>query len=317
MNANKGSSGGAVVAVLLILVLIVVFLYYSGYLHLPTSTPSNKTIGVVSAYSFSSSVIPSSTLNQGQSGQVIVTYGNPFAEPIQTNVSFSVNQPAFLAETPPYQFFTMPASMATTASITFSLTCSNKLTSPVTSTSVFTVASSGLTQNVNTSIIVYPYTTPSTSIPSSVYSSPAGFLSVTASPLNLETNDLSANKQTSNSTMDIMITPAIYSGNVYTQLLAAGANGVISSITVTIDNASGAIASAFLYYSGQAYYPAVSGNILTITVPDVQLALISSGLSLTVSAFNSVTHASQNLVGITIKYNYLYSLSGQTITCNT
>ena len=60
MNANKGSSGGAVVAVFLILVLIVVFLYFSGYLHLPTSAPSNKVTGVVSAYSFSSSVIPSS-----------------------------------------------------------------------------------------------------------------------------------------------------------------------------------------------------------------------------------------------------------------
>ena len=317
MSTNKGSSGGAVVAVLLILVLIVVFLFYSGYIHLPTGSSTNKiTPTSVTSYSFSSSINPSSSLNPGQSGQVIVTYENPFAEPVLTNVSFSVNQPAFITETPPYQVFTMPSSMAATASVTFSVACSNSITTPITSTSVFTVSSSGLKQDTNTSIIIYPYTTPSSLIPSPVYSSPFGFLSIVASPLSLETNDQSANKQTLNSSMDIIINPDIYSGNVYTQILPSGANGEISSVTVTIDNSSGAIASAFIYYAGKAYYPTVSGNLLTITIPNVQLSLIPGGLPLTVSAFNSVTHASQNLVGIAVDYNYLYSTPGPTITCN-
>lgn len=316
-HANKGASGGAVAAIVLILVIIVIFLYFEGYLHIPTTTNTTKITTVVTSYSFSSTVIPLPSLNPGQSGQVIVTYGNPFNEPIATNISFSVNQPAFLNESPHYQAFSMPATMSAPASINFGVKCSSSISSAVTSTSVFTVESTGLSQTVNTSIIVYPYTTPSTLIPSKVYFSPAGFLSVSANPVLVQTNDLSANTQTSNTSMDIVIVPSIYSGDVYTQLLPSGANGEISSLTVTIDNSSGAIASAFLYYGGGAYFPAASGNTLKITIPNVQLSLVSSGLPLTISSFNSAKAPSQNLVGITIDYNYLYSLSGPTITCNT
>ncbi|MCW1301759.1 MAG: hypothetical protein OH316_01325 [Candidatus Parvarchaeota archaeon] len=316
MHANKGASGGAVVAIVFILIIIVAFLYFGGYLHIPTTTTTTKTTSAVTAYTFSSTITPSPSLNPGQSGQVIVTYGNPFDEPIATNVSFSVNQPAFLSESPSYQAFSMPATMSSPASITFNVVCSSTISSTVSSTSVLTVESTGVSQVVNTSIVVYPYTTPSSLIPSTVYSSPAGFLSVSASPMVVQTNDLSASTQTANTSMDIIITPTVYSGNVYTQLLPSGANGEISSITVTIDNSSGAIAHAFLYYAGVAYLPVVSGNLLKITIPNVQLSLVSSGLPLTISAFNSVKAPSQNLVGISIDYNYLYSLPGPVITCN-
>jgi hypothetical protein len=102
-------------------------------------------------------------------------------------------------------------------------------------------------------------------------------------------------------------------------MIVGSPDDYISQVTISILNSSsaGGIASAFVYYNGNSY-PLVqtSPGVLGVTLSNVYMQLVKSGLPLEVTALN-LGRTSQSVVKVAVKYNYFFSLTGtpSVITC--
>ncbi|MDP8012993.1 MAG: hypothetical protein RAK22_02735 [Nanoarchaeota archaeon] len=316
---NKIGANGAAVALILIVILIIAILLFShpgvisasGLPLLGSTQKANTTL----SYSVTSSVSPSS-IAPGSSGTVLFTYLNPFDEPVGTSVDFTLNSPAYISVSNPSQQITMPAKMETPSSISFQVSCSSS--SPaVSSSSVFTIESSDYWQNATSSVIIYPYNTPSSLVPQEIYSVQSGFMSLSVSPFEIQTVSTASAPYTQSYNTYIYLSPSVYSGEPYVSISSGLPDDKISQIIISVSNQSGAIESASVYYNGNTLSLTANKNgILSTVLTNVPIDLISSGIPLSITAFNNLNKPTQNLINVDVNYNYYYQVSGPSVYCS-
>ncbi len=314
---KSGSSGAAIALILLILVIIAfLFLFHSNLAGsglgsiLGSSKPNSS---LPSSYSVLTSVSPQMIL-PGANGTVLFTYYNPFNQQLNTYVDFTLNSPAYISISNPTRQVTMPSTMSATSSINFVVQCASDAPQ-VSSSSVFNVWTNNVVQNLTSSIIVYPSNTPADQIPNQIYSLQPGFLTISMPSIEFQTVSTSAQTTTNPQNMNLMITPSVENGQP-TTITSGLPNDEINSITIILDNSSGVFSSASIYYNGQNIQPKVVNKNLEWVLQNVPMDLISSGIMLTVTGFNSLSSPTQNLVHVSVNYNYFYSLTGPTISCS-
>lgn len=315
---NKGSSGAAVALILLIIIIIaVLFLFRSNLAGTGFSSifgPSKtNTSSLPSSYSVTTSISPASIL-PGANATISFSYYNPFSESLNTWVNLTLNSPAYISIYSPNRDITMPSTMSTISPVDFIVHCSSNAPQ-VSSTTVFNVWTLNVVQNLTSSIIIYPSTTPADQIPNQIYSVQPGFLSLTMPSIEFQTVSTSAQSTTSPENINLMIVPNVYGGEP-TTVTSGSANDELNQITISLDNSSGAFSSATVYYNGQNQLPSKNGKMLEWTLTNVPLSLISSGIMMTVTAFNSLSSPTQNLVHVSVNYNYFYSMNGPTVSCS-
>ncbi len=298
---NKRAASSAVVLGLVLVVVLVVIIYFaaSGNLGSLLGHTSNSTT-TPTAFT-TTAALQTSPILAGHSSNIIFTYFNPFGQSLTPNVTLDVGNPSYVKVTNPSILVSMPAIMSAPASGEFNVTC---LAGNQVSDSTFTVSLQNFWQNATTSVETYPYgSTPLQVLPLNVS---AGFLSVIANPITIETQVSSGNAQ---APLSLTLSPSVYNG----QPFVSTSKGMITKLILTISNTSGGIASAFVTYNLQKL-SFTGSSTLTLTINDVNLALLTGGLPIEVTATN-IAKPTQNEVGISTYYNYGYSFSGPTITC--
>ncbi len=307
MSNKRGAGAGVALALVIIIILIaVIYLASSGQLNslLPQNHGSSP-----NAFSTTASI--SGPVLYGHSGSIGLTYFNPFPEQITSTVDLTAGSSSYLSVGTSTATVQMPASMPSPASAGFNVTCEQANQQ---SSTTFAVYVENYTQNVTTDVVTYPYGINSATIQTLLpQQNPVpGFLTITATPLEIETGLSSGPAQSS---MSISFAPAYYNGNVYTGSQTSSPNGQISSLTITIKDASGGVSSASVFYGSQGSLPLVrSGNDLTLTINNVNQAAVSGGLPLEITAANQSV-STQNLIMISATYNYQYYLSGPIVSC--
>ncbi len=298
---KKGASGIAVAAVLIIVVIIVVALYglNSGVFKLNSSSPSKTS----SSFTISA-VLNASHIYSGQSAPLYLTFFNPYNQSLNTQLTVAVSSPSYISIAPSSKTLIIPADMTTSSSILFNVSCSS---SNAQSGYLFSAEISNVWQNITTSLITYPYNIKSTLIPSAIQSNNGqGFMLLTASPESVETQIPSGSLS---STISLVITPDYNNGDSYTHIAQGTPNDFVKSISISISNSTGGVASAFVYYNGQNYPFTGSGKDLYLSMSDVNLGLIPAGLPIEITATND-NSTSQNIINININYNYYFSFTG-------
>ncbi|MGC8533647.1 MAG: hypothetical protein ACP5MV_03425 [Candidatus Parvarchaeum sp.] len=305
-----GASGAAIAGVLVIVIILIIALYSfnSGALKLgkpSTSTPSTFSI---SAYS------NVSQLYSGKSSPLYVTLFNPFNQSLTATLQVLTAPPVSIV--PASRSVSVPANMKTPSTILFNSSCTSSSGSVI---PYFAFEVQNFWQNLTTSVITYPYGTKSGLIPQSIYSnSNSGFITLSALPASVETQIPSGSLST---TITLDVSPDYNSGNYksgapYTAISNNNPNDYIKTISLYIDNSTGGIASAFVYYNGQNYPFSVSGKTLSLTLHNVNLQLISagSGLPIEITVTND-NASSQNTIAIDTNYNYYVAFTGNQISC--
>jgi hypothetical protein len=309
MNKH-GASGVAIAGVLIIVIILVVIVYNfkGGALNFGNSSPKTST-----AFSISSTSNVSQ-LYSGRSSPIYVTLFNPFNQSLNANILVLTAPPVSIS--PASKSISVPADMKTASTLLFNASCTSSSGSVI---PVFELEVQNFWQNITTSVVTYPYGTQSNLIPNSVYSdSNEGFMNLSASPSVIETQipsgSLSAN-------VIFHASPNYNSGNYrlgtpYTSISNSNPNGYIKTINIYISNSTGGIASAFVYYNGQNYPFSVSGKTLSLTMNDVNLALINagSGLPIEITVTND-NASSQNTITINTNYNYYFTFNANQISC--
>jgi hypothetical protein len=312
---NRGRAASAIFVLALIAILVIIVVFYSGKFSL-TSLPSfggnTTTTSSNSTFSVAASANQTSVLF-GRGATAVFTYLNPFTQQLASNVSLQVYGGAspYLEVLPPASaVFSMPQRMISLASVSFGLKCIGSSQSSQQVSTVFNTAISGFWQNVTTSVVVYPYNSVS---PVTEYTPASGFLSISASPIEIETGV----PQTTNSgTLSMDFAPAVYSGLPFTGTPSGTPNRIISKVMVSISNQSGGVLSAYVPFNGQNYQLSYnpSTKILSTSISSIPLYLISNGLSLIIQAANS-GKSSVNLINVSTQYNYEFQTTGPIITC--
>ena len=298
---NKRAANTAVVFGLVLVVVLVVIIYFAASGNLGNLLGrSNSTSTTPTTFS-TTAALDTSPILVGHSSNIIFTYFNPFDQFLTANVTLEVFNPTYITATDPSKLVSMPADMSTAASGEFNVTCVGSSSS----TSTFALSFQNFWQNATTSVETYPYdSTPLQVLPLSVS---AGFLSVVANPITIETQLSSVNEQTP---LNVAISPFIYNGEPF----IGSTKGLISELVLSISNSTGGIASANVSYNLNTYSFS-KGSTLTLTLKNVNLALLSGGgFSIEVAATN-VGKPTQNLVNVDAYYNYEYSFDGPEITC--
>ena len=310
---NKYGASGAAIAVLLVIVLIgivALYGYNKGDFNLGKPAPA---VTLPNAFSISAASNVSQ-LYSGKSTPIYVTLFNPFNQSLDTNLMVLTAPPVSVS--PSSKAITVPANMRTPSSILFNASCTSSLGSV---TPYFAFEVQNFWQNLTTSVVTYPYGTKSSLIPQSISFNPnQGFMTLSAPPTVVET-------QIPGGSLSTAITLDAYpnynsgnykSGNPYTSISNNNPNGYISTIELRISNSTGGIASALVYYNGQNYPFSVSGKTLSLTMHNVNLALITSGsglpLEITVTNDNA---SSQNIVTVNMNYNYYIAFNSNQISC--
>jgi len=309
---NHGASGAAIAGILTVVIILIVVIYgfNSGALNLGKSS-SSKLPGTFSISAASNL----SQLYSGKSSPLYVTIFNPFNQSLNANLMVLTAPPVSIS--PSSKTITVPANMQTQSTILFNASCTSSSGSV---TPYFALEVSNFWQNLTTSVVTYPYGTKSTLIPQSVsLNTNQGFMTLSASPTVVETQ-IPGGSLSTNIIFDA--SPNYNSGNYnsgspYTSISNnQNTNGDIGTIMFTISNSTGGIASAFVYYNGQNYPFSVSGKTLSLTLHNVNLALITSGpglpLEITVTNDNA---SSQNIVNIDTNYNYYIAFNSNQISC--
>ncbi|MCL4396770.1 hypothetical protein M1494_00255 [Candidatus Parvarchaeota archaeon] len=308
---NHGASGAAIAGILIVVVILIVVLYgfNSGALNLGKS-PSSK---LPSTFSISAAA-NSSQLYSGKSSPLYVTLFNPFNQSLNANLVVLTAPPVSVS--PSSKSITVPANMQTQSTILFNASCTSSTGSVI---PYFALEVQNFWQNLTTSVVTYPYGTKSSLIPQSISSNTnQGFMTLSAPTTVVETQ-IPGGSLAATITFDA--SPNYNSGNYksgspYTSISNNNPNGYISTINLYISNSTGGIASALVYYNGQNYPFSVSGKTLSLTLHDVNLALITSGsglpLEITVTNDNA---SSQNIVTIDTNYNYYIAFNSNQISC--
>ncbi len=305
-----GASGVAIAGVLIVVIILIVVLYSfnSGALKLGKSSTSTPSTFSISAYS------NVSQLYSGKSSPLYVTLFNPFNQSLTASLQVLTAPPVSIS--PGSKSISIPASMKTPSTILFNTSCTSSSGSVI---PYFALEVQNFWQNLTTSVITYPYGTKSGLIPQSIYSnSNSGFMTLSALPASVETQIPSGSLST---TITLDVSPNYDSGNYksgapYTAISNNNPNDYIKTISLYIDNTTGGIASAFVYYNGQNYPFSVSGKTLSLTLHNVNLQLISagSGLPIEITVTND-NASSQNTIAIDTNYNYYVAFTGNQISC--
>lgn len=298
---KQGASVAVVAGILVVVVILIVILYNvnGGALNLGRTTGSGSSSFSIAA------VLNSTSIYQGHSAPLYLTFFNPFNEPVNMNLQLSVGSPNYVAVSPSSKSLIMPASMSSSSVVLFNVSCLTS-SSGVLSTYLFSSEVSNFWQNLTTSVIIYPYGINPSLIPQTIYNnSNQGFMSVSANPMTIETQIPSG---ALSSTLNLLLTPVYSKGAPYTQVSSSTPNDYVKSIEIIITNSSG-IAAASAYYNGQIIPFSVSGSQMTLSLFNTNLLLLGSGLPLKITATNG-NSASQNLVKIYINYNYYFQFSG-------
>ncbi|MCL5016869.1 MAG: hypothetical protein M1441_01875 [Candidatus Parvarchaeota archaeon] len=298
-----GQNKGMIFLILLVVAIIIVIIAYHGIGNIASSHPASKP-GVFTV----SAVSPSGQILKGHSSAILLDFYNPFSQTLTANVSLSLGEPAYVSTSTPYRSIYMPASMPSSSSSSFNVTC---LTNSGQSTYIFSVAVPSFWDNFTTSVVTYPYGTASKLIPVSIYNnSMQGFIPIIANPISIETQLPSTVPE---SNINIVFSNSTYAGGApYTEITSGTPNDDISSIYVSISNTSsnGGIASAFIFYNGQKVdFTPSPGGLLTAQINNVYMPLLASGLPIEITARN-ITATTQDLVNIAVKYNYLFYVQG-------
>ncbi len=306
---KRGANNVALIGVVLVvIVLIAVYALSSGKFNL--GGPGGSTSTGFSA----SSNISSSTILTGHSALLFLSFLNPYNQSIDARVNLSVGAPSFITVSNPSRHVLMQANMSKPSSIDFNVTC---IGSAQQSTYLLSVEMPDFWQNLTTSVVTYPYGTSSSLIPQQIYdNNNYGFITMSADPVTIETQVPASLQEPIN----IVFSPTTYdNGEPYSKMIVGSPDDYISQVTISILNSSsaGGIASAFVYYNGNSY-PLVqtSPGVLGVTLSNVYMQLVKSGLPLEVTALN-LGRTSQSVVKVAVKYNYFFSLTGtpSVITC--
>lgn len=306
---NKGASGVAIAGILIVVIILIVIFYgvNSGALNLGKS--GSKTPGTFSI----SAAVNSSQIYSGKSSPIYITLFNPFNQSLNANLQVFTTPPVSIS--PASKSIFMPADMKTTSKVLLNTSCTSSSGQVI---PYFSLLIPDFWQNLSTSVITYPYGTKASLIPQSVYVNlNAGFMTLSANPVTIETQNPSGSLST---VLNFTVAPGYNSGNYksgspYTSISNNNPNDYINSIILYISNSTGGIASAFVYYDGQNYPFSVSGNALSLTLHDVNLALIEgSALPVEITVTND-NASSQNIVNIYTNYNYYISFTGGQISC--
>lgn len=301
-----GASSMAIFGVLIVIIILIAIVYgvNSGLFKVTGSKSTTPSVFTISA-SFNTT-----SLYAGKSAPMYLTFFNPFNQPVNMLLNVSVGSPNYVSLSPTSKVLDMPANMSNSSIVQYSVSCLSS-SSGVSSTYVFSSQVRNFWQNFTTSVITYPYNTKQNLIPQTIYdNSNQGFMSFSALPLEIETQIPSGPLS---QTLNLVMTPSFgkksgYIYGPYTNISAGSPNDYIKSITLKITNSSG-IASASVYYDGQTYPFSVSKNNMTLTMNNVNLALIPSGLPVDITATNS-NETSQNIINININYGYYFSFTG-------
>jgi hypothetical protein len=225
-------------------------------------------------------------------------------------LNVSVGSPNYVSLSPISKVLDMPANMSNVSKVQYTISCLSS-SSGVSSTYLFSSQVKNFWQNFTTSVITYPYDTKQKLIPQTIYNNAnQGFMSVSALPIEIETQIPSGPLS---QTLNLVMASSFgkksgYTYGPYTNISAGSPNDYINSVTLKITNSSG-IASASVYYDGQTFPFSVSKNNMTLTLNDVNLALIPSGLPIEITATND-NNTSQNIINININYGYYFSFTG-------
>ncbi|MEM0144082.1 MAG: hypothetical protein QXL94_09125 [Candidatus Parvarchaeum sp.] len=307
---NHGASGAAIAGVLIIVIILIVVIYgfNSGAFNLGKSTAKTPSTFSISA------TVNTSSLYSGKSSPLYVTLFNPFNQSLNANLNVFTAPPVSIS--PSSKTITVPANMQTPSTVLFNASCTSSTGSVI---PYFALEVQNFWQNLTTSVVTYPYGTKSGLIPQSIYfNTNEGFMTLAAPATVVETQIPSGSLST---TITFDASPNYNSGNYksgepYTSVPNNNPNGYISTINLYISNSTGGIASALVYYNGQNYPFSVSGKTLSLTLHNVNLALITSGsglpLEITVTNDNA---SSQNIVSIDTNYNYYIAFNSNQISC--
>ena len=322
MSNKIAANTGIVLVLVLVLIVAVAFIYLSPNLSGLIPGSGGPGSGNPGEFSVSPSIQSSSVL-AGRSTQMVLTYFNPYSEAINMVAVVNVSQVNSISVSPSKVSLLLPNNMQSVATVAFNTTCLN---APANSNSVFSFIVSGFSQKITTSIVTYPTGTASDLIPNSATGfSSQQLMSFSASPIQIVTGVSQTQQQTSPNTLNILISPNLPVGATTKEpttsngFSPSAANNQVSSLTVSLSNKSGQIASAFLQYNGQNLNLVASpadASVLEYTLNDVQLSLLpSSGLALVVTAKNIGGVTSENLINVTADYNYFFSELGPSISC--
>jgi len=309
MNNRLGASGAVIALIVVILIIIVIFVFV-GHNGLSSIIPksSNSTVPV-NSFSVSSS-IQQPSLYSGQSTNVLFEYFNGFSSPVNAQVSFTVGAPAYISISNSTRSLVIPSNMISESSIQFPIKCVN---APATSTSTFTVLVSNFWQNITTSLITYPYYEKAADIPSKIYfNNGEGFMSILASPISIQTLIPGSSDQAE---MELNLSSNLYGGQPLTNIgTPANPNDEISTIMIDVENNSG-VRNVSVYFNGRMIPYTVKGKFINFTLNDVSLfQLAHGGIPITFTATNS-SYTSQNIIYIKSNYNYVFTINGPSISC--
>lgn len=306
MQNKKGAGSGLVIGLVLLIVLVaIVYLALNGDLSSLLSGSGQSTSNP-SSFSTTAS-IQSSAVYAGHSTNILFQYYNPFNQPLTPTVTLNIGSPSFVSAVPTSKSVPMLADMPSPATVAFNVTCSANSANEV-STSTFDVNVPSVTQNLTTSVVTYPL---GSSPLQEIYTNTnQGFFTLSAPPVAIETGTSASSTQP----ITLTFTDPYESGSAYSGTFSGSPNDNINSVTITVDNAAGGISSASVDYNGVQTPLTASGTTLTVTLTDVDLTLIPSGLVLDLTAAGLST-PTQNIISVSTAYNFYYSFNGPTVSC--
>jgi hypothetical protein len=306
---NKfGASGVAIAAILIFIVIIIVLLYgfNSGALNIGKSSAKNPSAFSISANS------NISQLYSGKSSPLYVTLFNPFNQSLTATLQVLTAPPVSIA--PSSRVISIPADMKAPSTILFNASCTSSSGSVI---PYFALEVQNFWQNLTTSVITYPYGTKAGLKPQQIYSNlNQGFMTLSATPTSVETQIPLGSLST---TITLDVSPNYDSGNYksgspYTSISNNNPNGYIKTISLYIDNTTGGVANAFVYYNGTNYPFSVSGKTLSLVLHNVNLELITAGLPVEITVTNGNV-SSQNAITIDTNYNYYIEFTSNQVSC--
>jgi hypothetical protein len=308
MSNKKAASAGLLVVGLIVIIGIAA----AGYYYINGGFPGSGSTSTPSTFT-TTSTSSVSTL-QGRSVTVLLQYYNPFPEAVSSNVQLNALASSIVSPATQSKSIPMIANMPTQATASFNLTC-GATSANQESTTTFNVYVSSYTQNLTSDIVTYAYGTPASSIQTLLpqIDTVQGFLTITATPVEIMTGGSAP----PTGSITLSFSPAVYPGlstGVYTGAQAATPNNVLTSLTITINDASGGIASAVATNNGNQVPFVKNGNLLTLTLNSLNLEIIGYQLPIEITAA-STNASTENTVTVSTSYNYQYSISGPTVSC--
>ena len=307
MLNKKAAGSGAVLGVAVIVILIAVIYFALGGNLGSFLGPQ----GSLTPSTFSVSPQSSVSMLEGRSATILVTYYNPFPEAVNANMTLNSLESSIVSPQFQSKAVSMIASMPASATVNFNLSCAAG-TIPQSATTTYGVYVSNYTQKLTTDIVTeaYGYPTPQTLLPQE--NTLPGFLTVIANPISIVTGGSTppVHSMVINFGFGVGSSAGVYAGPQ-----VAVPNDVLSSLSITIDNAEGGIEGANATVNGVQYPFKANGSYLTFSFSNLNLATLDYTLPIEVAA-NPTNTSTESTVAINTVYDYQYSISpGTSVNC--